>query len=636
MHNLTDCTRESKCNRCSKSKGDHPEEKCNSPPYCYLCKGNHPPTSKNCPIYTFEEDLLNEAIKRGCGRGQIRAERRKASDLQERTEPVPETIQTFNDDKIEKKKEAHLSQPEQWTEHQNQRKRRRQRNTNRNRTPTPEPTTFELPTAYSGIAESRTSEAPLQNTSINRQINQEAEIEIEKNDGRSDPPTTPTLENNKMIKSTPKTDGTYKGAILNTLQSEPSCKIKVCLSKEKLTEQPENQNEEKEMETDECQTSTTHTVPSTDEATVRTTSEKKNICENDSFNTPHSEHPSRQQTSNQLVAENQTHKKEATKQNPCRENEHIQTELSSRSPTTTSPQEPPNKRGKRESPNMQNNENSTKTTSTPKKNGSRKMRRCSICKITYKTHVCYKEHQNHFHSIGNDKSRIEEIPNFEATRVPREHKCSEVPHERCLTLYQIYRKETHGKNNSHLVDNREAIYESISHFRRGIKRTGSALKQVNKEKIYGPQSTIPAKPKDTDEPTKPDIHISKYSVSRSDLGCNPQNLGQSSKNISARPKVPLEYSSSPENKEREIKSPTKENTVKKSYSPVWPKHKSDLTKSISQDLTKEIPTKKIPNQPSEPKSSIDQDSQQLQKLSTISPIQNLTGQPIRTMITPRK
>ena len=649
MHNLTDCTCESKCNRCSKSKGDHPEEKCNSPPYCYLCKGNHPPTSKNCPIYAFEEDLLNEAIKRGCGRGQIRAERRKATNLQERTELDPETTQTFNDDKIEKKKEAHLSQPEQWTEHQNQRKRRRQRNTNRNRSLTPEPTTFELPTAYSSIAKSRTSEASIQNTSINRQMNQEVETETEKNDGPPDPPATPTLENNKRTKSTLEKDGTYKGTTLNTLQSEPSRKITVSLSKEGLTEQQENQNEEKEMETDECRTNTTNTMPSTDEVTIKNTSEKKNLPENDSFNAPHSEHPNKQQTSNHSAAENQLHKKEATKQSPSRENEHTQTELSSKSPSTTSPQEPPNKRGKRESPNIQNNENLTKTTSTPKKNGSRKMRRCSICKITYKTHACYKEHQNHFHSIGNDKSRTEEIPNFEAIRVPREHKCSEVPHERCLTLYQIYRKETHGKNNSHLVDNREAIYESISHFRRGIKRTGSALKQVNKEKIYGPQSTIPAKHKDIDEPTKPDIHISKYSVSRSELGCNPQNLAQSSKNISVRPKVPLEFSSLPENKEQEIKSHTKENIAKKSvtqqeasrhktqyHSPMWPKHKSDLTKSTTKNATKETPTKKPPNQPSEPKTLIDQDSQQLQKLSTTSPIQNLTGQPIQTMITPRK
>ena len=624
MHNSTDCTRESKCNRCSKSKSDHPEEKCNNPPYCYLCKGNHSPTSKNCPIYAFEEDLLNEAIKRGCGRGQIRAERRKTTNLQERKEPDLEIIQTCNDDKIEKKREASPYQPEHWTEQQNQRKRRRQRNTNRNRTLTPEPITFELPTAYSRIVESNTSEALIQNSSINQQINQEVETVIENNDEHNN---TSTQENNKMMKATLKIDRTYKGTT----------------SKEELTKQTENQIKEKEKETDEHQKNTTHSSPSTEEVIVKINSEKKNLHESDSLDAPHSEHSIRHQTSNQSAAENQIHRKEATKQSPGREND-----LCSKSPTATSPQEPPNKRGKRESPNSGNNENSTKTTSTPKKNGPRKMRRCSICKITYKTHACYKEHQNHFHSIGNDKSRIEEIPNFEATRVPRDHKCSEVPHERCLTLYQIYRKETHGKNNSHLVDNREAIYESISHFRRGIKRTGSALKQVNKEKIYGPQNTIPAKLKDIDEPIKPDIYISKYSASKSDLGTNPQNLEQPSKNISVRPKVPLKSSSFPDNKEQEMKSPTKENIVKKSpvqqvitrqktqhHSPMWPKHKSDLTKSISQDPTK-TPTKKNPNQPSGPKISTDQSPQQLLKLSTTSPTQNLTGQPIQTMITPRK
>ena len=69
---------------------------------------------------------------------------------------------------------------------------------------------------------------------------------------------------------------------------------------------------------------------------------------------------------------------------------------------------------------------------------------------------------------------------------------------------------------------------------------------------------------------------------------------------------------------------------------MWPKHKSDITKPISQNPTKETPTKKVPNHPSEPKTSVDQVSQQLQKSSTTRPMQNLTCQPIQTMITPRK
>ena len=123
-----------------------------------------------------------------------------------------------------------------------------------------------------------------------------------------------------------------------------------------------------------------------------------------------------------------------------------------------------------------------KTPTTPKKTTPKKMRQCSICKITYKAPACYKEHQTYFHSYRNDKLRTEKIPNCEATRIPREHKCSELSYEPCLTLYQIYRNDPSSKNNSHFVDNREAIYESISHFRKGKKELAVPSNKLTKKK----------------------------------------------------------------------------------------------------------------------------------------------------------
>ena len=78
MHTTTDCNKDQRCSKCSKLKDQHTNTNnvCDATPYCYLCKGQHPPTSKQCPIYTFEEELLNEARRRGCGRGYVRAERR--------------------------------------------------------------------------------------------------------------------------------------------------------------------------------------------------------------------------------------------------------------------------------------------------------------------------------------------------------------------------------------------------------------------------------------------------------------------------------------------------------------------------------------------------------------------------------
>ena len=78
-HPSTSCKQSPRCSRCSKLKNEHSESPCQADPFCLLCKGKHNVTSRDCPIYKFEESLLNEARKRGCGRGHIRAERRAAA-----------------------------------------------------------------------------------------------------------------------------------------------------------------------------------------------------------------------------------------------------------------------------------------------------------------------------------------------------------------------------------------------------------------------------------------------------------------------------------------------------------------------------------------------------------------------------
>ena len=148
MHTSSDCKGNPRCSKCSDLKSNHPENLCNRIPFCFLCKGDHPPTSRKCHVYAYEEDLLNEALKRGCGRGHIRAERRRTTNIQNSTNRT-ETSQTIPLDTEKVKNTLPQSQPLDWTE---QRSRTKGRNRERNKSIKPQVSntiTFELPEMYS-------------------------------------------------------------------------------------------------------------------------------------------------------------------------------------------------------------------------------------------------------------------------------------------------------------------------------------------------------------------------------------------------------------------------------------------------------------------------------------------------------
>ena len=91
-HITSSCSSEPLCDTCSQPKRDHPPEGRECSPRCRFCGEAHPPKSKACPTYKFEEALLNEALKRGCGRGHVRAEWRQTQSQDGQTdEPLQKT-----------------------------------------------------------------------------------------------------------------------------------------------------------------------------------------------------------------------------------------------------------------------------------------------------------------------------------------------------------------------------------------------------------------------------------------------------------------------------------------------------------------------------------------------------------------
>ena len=72
--------------------------------------------SPNIQNLISEEDLLNEALKRGCGQGHIRAEKRRAATLNE--EKVLRPIQPQNHEEVEEIREETPTQSTNWIEKQ--------------------------------------------------------------------------------------------------------------------------------------------------------------------------------------------------------------------------------------------------------------------------------------------------------------------------------------------------------------------------------------------------------------------------------------------------------------------------------------------------------------------------------------
>ena len=451
MHKTIDCQKESRCSKCSSTGHTHMNETCDRNPFCYLCKGNHSPLSRTCPVYISEEDLLNEALKRGCGRGHIRAEKRRAATLHEEKELRPTQLPT--QEEVEEKREETPIHPTNWTEKQSRRKRRRE-NTNQSTTSVPDVPSFELPSTYRKEIREESSDLPTNADDISKHKS------YQKTNSQN-------ISSTKPNKSSPPDEESMEVILEDKISSENNTTLP------QTPKPPKNR--------DLSSTSLPKDKPSKDTKgkteTLTGPSSLQSSTIEDSTNT------------------------ESPKQHPSKKSEQEQSKPSTGSSPTASSQEPPKKRGKQSSPNAQYTNSPVKTPTPPTKTGSRKSKRCSICKTSYKTLACYKEHQAYFHPYPNNKPTVEKIPNYEASRVPRDHKCSEVPHERCLTLYKIYR-EFPSEENTHLVDSRESIYESISHFRRGIKRSSSALKQTNKEKIYGPQKTDTTTKADNNENTK--------------------------------------------------------------------------------------------------------------------------------------
>ena len=471
MHKYTDCRKEPRCSKCSLPSSTHTNEACNRDSFCYLCRGNHPPTSRTCPIYISEEDLLNEALKRGCGRGHIRAEKRRAANLKETREKEPRPTQPPNQASMEEKSDVTPTQSENWTEKQSRRKRRRQSN-NQPMTLTPDLPTFELPPIYR-----------------NEQSKETFNVSPNAEDGLKPPTQQKTIPQS----TTP-----------TNLQEYP-CKPSI------------TDEETMEVNLDENPTRISagedESLPATFTSPLQT---KTPITTN-------------QQAPIQTTSDDLSSKTGVLKRHNSGENEYEHAKSNADSSPSVSSREPPKKRGKQSSPNSQNTTCLEKTPTPPTRSGSKKSKRCNICKTNYKTIACYKEHLAYFHPYPNSKPNVEKIPNYDATKVPKDHKCSEVPHERCLTLYKIDRGSL-SEEKSHLVDNRESIYESISHFRRGIKRPSSALKQSNKEKIYGPQTTdnnLKHEKTETNRKEKQNITSKHKGLSPDHLGTGTTNSDQS-------------------------------------------------------------------------------------------------------------
>ena len=646
MHKSTDCRKEPRCNKCSTSTNNHANEECNKNPFCYLCKGNHPPTSRSCPIYVAEEELLNEALKRGCGRGHIRAERRRAGNLIEEKETEPRPSHPSNQDGMENRNVETPAQPGIWTEKPARRKRRRE-TTNQSMSPFLESPSFELPSIYREESSNifpNDDEGKKTSTYQKNNPQNITRTNLPTNPHTLSPTREETMEVslkeeqiNKNNKSPQKTKPSQ-----SKLHSPDASSPKKIRPKNIKTNQLLTQERKMEKETGSI-TTPNPPQPSFIENPVGD-STREEISHIDTYAPsfqPKAPITSTLQTHNVKNPNDLPSKSKTTKRHPNEEKEQEQPKLNNDTSPTASSREPPKKRGKQGSPTSQNTNSSEKTPTPPSKIGSKKSKRCSICKTNYKTLPCFKEHQAYFHPYPGNKPKSEKIPNHDATRVPRDHKCSEVPHERCLTLYKVYRGSS--EENSHLVDSRESIYDSISHFRRGIKRSSSAVKQTNKEKIYGPQTTDNSLKR---ESTQPNIIIPE------------QSQGQEAQ------KPPPEASQHLDN-QRMNESPSGGNIVKNvvaklevarkkhlqlhPFQSTWPNQLGNIEYKIQyspstrdprlrsySDLYKLDTKNSQPQDSNNPQSKVNQDSQLLHRTLSLNSLHDPTVQSIQTLISTRK
>ena len=621
MHKSTDCRKEPRCNKCSTPSSNHANEECNQNPFCYLCKGNHPPTSRICPVYVSEEELLNEALKRGCGRGHIRAERRRASNLQKRKETELIPSQPSNQDEVENGRVETPAHTEIWTEKPIRRKRRRE-TISQSKSPFLESPTFELPSIYRN--EPRKDSSYLSSNADDcKKLST-----YQKNNPQNPRPSSLTEEETMEVN--------LEEEKTNENNNSPSQILKPSKTKFHPLDVPST----KKMEKETGSLTTSFIIESPVDVSTRGDKSQTDISTS-SFQ-PKAPIPTTQLTHKERNSKDLSSKTETTRQHPSEENQHEESKPSTDSSPTASSREPPKKRGKQGSPTSENTNSPQKSPTPPNKTGSKKTKRCSICKTSYKTLTCFKEHQAYFHPYPGNKPKSEKIPNHDATRVPKDHKCSEVPHERCLTLYKVYRGPP-SEENSHLVDSRESIYDSVSHFRRGKKRSSSAIKQTIKEKIYGPQTTnnsskCESTPPNITNPEQSQVLVVQKTSPEASQHLENQRIDESpsSGNIVRKVIAKLEVAKKKHMQPHSLQSTWPNQLGNIEYKIQYSPSTRDPRLRSYSDLQK-LETKNSQSQGSNnPQSKVNQDPQQLHRTSSLNSLHDPTVHPIQTLISTRK
>ena len=128
-----------------------------------------------------------------------------------------------------------------------------------------------------------------------------------------------------------------------------------------------------------------------------------------------------------------------------------------------SPREPPNKKGKQNTP-------SPNKSTTPTKMKSNRKLNCPQCssKQRYRSLTCVTKHRMFAHP--SKKPEPERVAYMSATRVPVDHVCPELTFKNCLTLfkYKIEDKSIPKERSTLLNDNQFKMYDTIANFRKGI------------------------------------------------------------------------------------------------------------------------------------------------------------------------
>ena len=466
MHIPAECGKQPRCNKCSDLKSNHPEQTCSKSPFCYMCEGDHPPTSRKCQVYLYEEELLNEAINRGCGRGHIRAERRRANNSQKEPNQRNESNRNIPPNNETERENTDQPQSNTWILKRNKPRRRSRNKVNPNTPQTPHDITFETPEAYQTKGQEKSSKS-----TEHHDHEEDTATCLPGSDegGKSTEPNTTkisteavTLADDSPLNQSCPIDSTNKVSNRETVEKS-AVPPKPLLSGESVDGD----------------------VDSFREAPIQAPESRKEILSPTTHKTPSVKPKLTSLPSNELPETNCSWSQEAvssqsvnTPRGTTTNRKITQSRPLSISPPSTKSQEPPHKKGKPGSPSLPNT-----TTTTPKSLSSKKHKRCSLCGTTYKTPKCLKEHLTYFHPKKGDIPQIEAVPNRESVKITKEHTCGELTYEQCRTLYEI-RKNSNDRGRGSLVDSNGAIYASISDFRR--RKPNGHLKKTNQEKIYGP------------------------------------------------------------------------------------------------------------------------------------------------------